>query len=222
VRANTTGLLAVWLEDQQGQILAASGPPELIATLARLERSGASADGSLAIPPLRIGETYAAVFAGVVRNSEGRGVGAVLRAVDFGLIMGSLMDPLGLGETGEVLVGRRSGDRIQLLSPPRLGGPLPEVAENQFPSLGAAIAGLFDFAVTTDYRGKEVLVAYRPVGPNYPGWGLIARMDSAEAYQPVHRLRWVLLVLGGGIMLLASAVLYAGARRFARMMRQRS
>jgi hypothetical protein len=207
VRANTTGMLAIWLEDKPGRILAASGPPDLIATLARAERSEASADGSLAVAPRRIGQTYAAVFAGVVRSSDGRGVAAVLRAVDFGLIMGSLMDPLGLGETGEVLVGRKSDGRIQLLSPPRLGGPLPEVAEEQFPSLGAAIAGQFGFARTTDYRGKEVLVAYRPVGPNYPGWGLIAKIDSIEAYQPVYRLRQLLLVLGFVILVLGLVAL---------------
>ncbi len=220
VRGNATSLLALWLEDRQGRILAASGPPELIATLAREARAGVSADGSLAVPPRRIGESYATVFAGVVRDSDGRSLGAVLRAVDFALVMASLIDPLGLGETGEVLVGLRKGERIELVSPPRLGGPLAEVDQDQFPSLGAAIAGQFDFGRTTDYRGKDVLVAYRPVGSNYPGWGLIAKIDSAEAYEPVARLRQVLLVLGGGILVLGLGASNAIARRFARPIRR--
>jgi hypothetical protein len=140
--------------------------------------------------------------------------------------MGSLMDPPGLGETGEVLVGLKSGERIRLLSPPRLGSPLPEVPEDRFPSLGAAIAGQFDFTRTPDYRGKDVLVASRPVGPNYPGWGLIAKIDSAEAYEPVYRLRRLLLVLGFvipalGLVVLALELAASNviARRFARRAR---
>jgi hypothetical protein len=207
VRANAQGLLALWLEDGEGHIFAGSGPQDLVAALARAKRDRASADGSLAVPPHRIGETYATVFAGLVRNNAGRVLGTVFRAVDFGPVMGSLMDPLGLGETGEVLVVLKNGGRIELLTPPRLGGSLPEVAADQFPALGAAVTEQFGFGRTTDYRGKDVLVAFRPVGPNYPGWGLIAKIDTAEAYEPVYRLRQLLLVSGFVILVVGLVAL---------------
>ena len=66
---------------------------------------------------------------------------------------------------------------------------MSEVAASEFPALSAAIAGQFGFMRTIDYRGQDVLVAYRPVGSGFPGWGLIAKIDSAEAYGPVDRLR---------------------------------
>ena len=59
---------------------------------------------------------------------------------------------------------------------------MTEVSAAEFPSLDAAIAGEFAFRRTTDYRGRDVLVAYRPLGTAYPGWGLIAKIDSDEAY----------------------------------------
>jgi hypothetical protein len=94
------------------------------------------------------------------------------------------------------------------------------VAASQFPSLRAAIAGQFGFTRTVDYRGRNVLVAYRPVGLGYTGWGLIAKLDSAEAYGPVSRLRWLLLALGGAALALGLGASNAIARRFAQPIRR--
>ena len=140
---------------------------------------------------------------------------------DFGPIAGFLTDPHGLGETGEVLVGVDDGDSIRLILPPgrRLASGRGGVRAS-FPSLSAAIAGRFGFMRTIDYRDQDVLVAYRPVGIGYPGWGLIAKIDSAEAYAPVDRLRWLLLALGGVALALGLGASNAIARRFARPIRR--
>src|SRR5262249_23902920 len=82
--------------------------------------------------------------------------------------------------------------------------------------LNAAISGEFDFARTTDYRGRDVLVAYRPLGMGFPNWGLIAKLDTAEAHEPVARLRRLLLAIGGGLLVLGLGASNAIARRFAR------
>jgi hypothetical protein len=95
------------------------------------------------------------------------------------------------------------------------------MASDAFPALREATAGSFDFGPTTDYRGRQVLVACRPVGKGYEGWGLVAKIDAVEAYGPVRRLRSQLLVLGGGIIVLCLGASYAMARRFARRHRQR-
>ncbi len=63
-------------------------------------------------------------------------------------------------------------------------------------------------------------MAYRPVGSKYPGWGLIAKIDSAEAYAPVRRLRGLLLALGGVALALGLGASNAIARRFARPIRR--
>jgi PAS domain S-box-containing protein len=220
VRANTTGVLAIWVEDDVGRIVASSGPADRVAALSRAGRSPSGPEGGLVVPPWRIGETYGAVFAGPVRTGDGRVLGSVLLAADLGPTIASLIDVHGLGATGEVLVGRRSGDRIRLPVSPRLGPPVAEVSAAEFPSLAAATVGQFGFTRTTDYRGRDVLVAYRPLGQGYDDWGLIAKIDSVEAYEPVDRLRRLLLALGGGLLVLGLGASNAIARRVARPIRR--
>ena len=58
------------------------------------------------------------------------------------------------------------------------------------------------------------MAAYRPVGLRFSGWGLVAKIDSAEAYRPVDRLRWLLLGLGGAALALGLGASNAIARRF--------
>src|SRR5262249_6493541 len=96
------------------------------------------------------------------------------------------------------------------------GVQLSEVSVDEFPSLAAASAGEYGFRDTTDYRGREVLVAYRPLGLGYPNWGLIAKVDAAEAYRPVVLLRRLLLGVGGAMLVLGLVASNAIARRFAR------
>ena len=72
----------------------------------------------LAVPPRRIAGLYAAVFCGAVRDDDGRRLGTVCMAADLGAVMTFLGDPHGLGDSGEVLVGWKRGDRIYLPLPP--------------------------------------------------------------------------------------------------------
>ena len=71
---------------------------------------------------------------------------------------------------------------------------------------------------TLDRLGREVLVAFRPVG--YEDWGLVAKMDVDEAYAPVNRLRRLLLAIGGLILALGLAASYLIARQNTRPIRK--
>ena len=70
VQAHATGLLALWIEDRSGRILAANGPERVLAEFSGAERPDPDAKpgGGLAVPPRRIAGTYAAVFSGEVRD----------------------------------------------------------------------------------------------------------------------------------------------------------
>ncbi len=165
-------------------------------------------------------ETFGYVFRSVIRGRDGQVAGAIFMILDFGPIAKFLMDSGGLDETGEVLVGVDEGQSIRLILPSRRPSPVTEVTASEFPALSAAIAGQFGFTRTIDYQGQDVLVAYRPVGLGFAGWGLIAKIDTAEAYAPVDRLRWLLLGLGGAALTLGIAASNAIARRFARPIRR--
>ncbi len=217
VRAHAADVLAVWVEDARGRIVASSGQEQVVSALALAERlaTDATGDGGLVVPPTRIAGTYAAVFAGVIRDESGRVLGTLLLAADLGVVMTFLGDTHGLGDHGEVMVAWRNGDRIHLTMPPRWNNTLRDVAAAEFPALAAASSGKYGFNPAVDYRGEDVLVAYRPVGINYPDWGLLAKVDTADAHEPVARLRRLLLALGGGVLALGLVASNAIARRFA-------
>jgi PAS domain S-box-containing protein len=220
VRSSTSGLLAIWLEDEAAQVIAESGTETLVSEYSALARQRPSGTNGVVVSPRRIGESYAAVFAAEVKAGEGQPLGTVMLLADFGPVAGFLIDPQGLGDTGEVLAGIRRGDTIRLIVPARLGYPWDEVASSALPSLAAASAGRVGFERTKDYRGKDVLVAFRPVGLNYEGWGLVAKIESAEAELPVRRLRSLLLTLGGVALLLGLVASNLIARRFSRPIRR--
>jgi len=219
-RNSTTGYLALWIEDKAGEVLASSGPADLVAEYSRFDRSVAGSDGGLVVSPRRVGSTFGIVFSSVIHGQDGKIVGTAFLLSDFGPIAAFLTDPHGLDETGEVLVGVREGKNIRLVLPTRQVSPTAVVTSSEFPSLDAAIAGRFGSTRTIDYRGQDVLVDYRPVGVGYSGWGLIAKIDAREAYGPVGRLRSWLLTLGAGALALGLAASNAIARRFARPIRR--
>ena len=130
------------------------------------------------------------------------------------------MNTNGLQETGEVQVGIREGGNIRLILPSRRPTPVAEVTARDFPALNAAIDGKFGFERTVDYQDRDVLVAFRPVGRQFASWGLVAKIDSNEAYAPVYRLRAFMLGLGGLSLVLGLGASNAIARRFARPIRR--
>src|SRR5262249_61241602 len=129
--------------------------------------------------------------------------------------MGHLLaDTTGLGQSGEVMVGTRLGEKVRYLLPPLHDPESTEVPLATMPAMAHAIRGHEGFMHTVDYRGVEVLAAYRPVGSQ--GWGIVAKIDVAEAYAPVKRLRLALLALEMAILLVDLVALSVLARRFTR------
>jgi two-component system NtrC family sensor kinase len=219
-RNSTTAYVAVWIEDQAGKVIASSGPEDLVAEYSRLNRFEPGPDGGLVVPPRRVGTTFGMVFSSVIRGQNGKVLGTAFLISDFAPVASFLMDPHRLDETGEVLVGVREGTNIRLILPTRKESRAAVVTASEFPSLDTAIAGQFGSTRTIDYSGQDVLVDYRPVGDGYSGWGLVAKIDTREAYEPVDRLRSWLLVLGGGALALGLAASNAIARQFARPIRR--
>ena len=214
-----TEYLAAWIEDDKGQLIASSGPKNLIAEFAGAKPSTEKPEGGVAAPPRLVDGTFVLPLAAVVRDSNQRVRATIMVLVDFSPTASMLMDPTGLDETGEVLVGARYGDAIHLITPTRglSPGRLPvgKLLASSLPSLAAASRGELGHARTTDYRGENVLVDYRPVGRGYTGWGLIAKIDTSEADAPVRELQWKLSALGGAALVLGLGASNLIARRFA-------
>ncbi len=161
--------------------------------------------------PRRIGETYQSLLTAPIASSEGRFQGVVIVVLDVMPMVNFLANRTGLGESGEVLVGTVHDTKIHLLAPARHDQQLTDIPLGNMPVMEDAIHGRTGFARARDYRGVEVLAAYRPVG--YRDWGLIAKLDVAEAYAPLARLHILVTILEAGILMIGLVLSYLLARR---------
>jgi class 3 adenylate cyclase len=76
------------------------------------------------------------------------------------------------------------------------------------------LAGQTGEAQEYDYRGKFALKAYQPIRIGNFEWGLVAKIDKAEALQGVTQLRNALLLLGAILIPLLTLMSLALARSF--------
>lgn len=96
----------------------------------------------------------------------------------------------GLGKKGEALLVDQRAYAITTLLHPLPDGRTPKPLEHRIEAAPAAAAarGKEGMVQTTDYRGEEVLAAYRHirVTPDW-GWGLVVKRDWAEVVLPLRR-----------------------------------
>lgn len=142
------------------------------------------------------------LLAGPMRSLGGHLIGVIVLQVDMQSLYSHLLNLPGLGKTGEILLGERSGDDIQFITPTRDPSvpvflKIPAGTAYARP-MQAALRGETSAGLSIDYRGKEVLSAWQPV-PKL-GWGLVVKIDTAEAFAAIRRLE----MLGLGVMALGA------------------
>ncbi|MHA3021427.1 adenylate/guanylate cyclase domain-containing protein [Mycobacterium sp. BMJ-28] len=150
----------------------------------------------------------------------------------------------GMGKTGETyIVGpddlMRSDSRLFLEDPEAFkrdvidGGTPPDVAQDSIRQHGTtlvqpvggeathqALRGDRGTLITRDYLGHETLQAYGPV--DVPGlhWGVIAKIDTAEAFAPVSAFTRTLVLSTAAIIFVVSIAALLLARLFIRPIRR--
>jgi len=217
ILADSDDFLAVRLEDDRGEALAESGSREALAAFSpgRGPELDLEGDDPLATFPKPVGSTQAALFGADLHDRDGTRIGWLFAAVDLGQIAREASDAQWLGQTGELLVGVRERNGVRLLFPPRRD---PErrrwFPRSELPTMMAAIQGERGLARGIDHLDQEVLEAYRPVG--YGDWGMVVKIDAAEAYAPIARLRRLMAAIGGAILAAGLGASYLLARRHAR------
>ena len=209
---STEDFLAILITDADGQVVTATADAYLgqdrSAELAFIEgQHRAFVD----LPRWR-GSGYQTFLSGPAIANNGRALGVVMVDLRLDRFEQLLRDVTALGETGEVLVGTRRADQVRYLLPPRHAPQTTTMALTSVPAMAAALQGQVGFIQTIDYRETDVLAVYQPVG--YQDWGMVAKIDVAEAYTPIERLRFTLLSIGGVILLLGLAAASVLARRF--------
>jgi len=116
-----------------------------------------------------------------------------------------ITDSTGMGNTGEILLSRKVGNSIRILSPLRHGNiqVLSKVmvyGDPHFLSVQkASMASVSDYGYDIDYRNQEIL-AYWTYIPNV-NWGLVIKKDLEEINHDLDKLSYTFIQFG--ILILA-------------------
>jgi HAMP domain-containing protein len=150
------------------------------------------------------------VIATPIRDDSNTEIGVLAARLDLKRFFRLINDFTGLGKTGETMVGKRIKDEIVFMAPTRHDddaalnrtiAPDSEVAQE----VRDAARGGSGSGVVSDYRGVRVYAAWYGV-PSLE-WGLIAKIDHAEAVAPLAAARYRILALAllvAGLVVLAS------------------
>ena len=125
-------------------------------------------------------------------------VGAAVFEIDMAPIYKLIQDTTGLGVTGETLIAKKMGDGALFLNPLRHdpNAALQRKAvfgEKRAITIQQALTGKDGIGVSVDYRGKKVLAAWRYLPSLH--WGMVAKIDASEAFEPVAALRGFVIIL---------------------------
>jgi signal transduction histidine kinase len=142
-------------------------------------------------------------------------IGTIAFEVDMSTIYRFLQDATGLGDTGEVLLGKKKGNEVVYLNPLRHE---PDAALKKRIPLGGERGGPIQEAVQggkgasrlPDYRGKDVIAAWRYI-PSLE-WGMVAKIDAEEAFADATKLMNLVLVIVVIVFLLCGVIAFSIAQ----------
>ena len=205
--------------DADGRVVAATDDRFLAADYADEGAFLAGREELFVGAPQREGDNLIVHVAGPAVTAMNRRF-VVLARADAAPLIQLVGDGSDLGRTGETQLVQHSETSVELLLPSRLGAVTGDRLTSNvsngddLPLRGQIAAGKTGFLRARDRRGVPVLAVYEPVG--YRDWGMIAKIDSAEADEPLWRLgRWT--IIPATIVLLLGAVgSYVLARHFTR------
>ena len=209
-------LVSAILADQSGHVQIASNAAVPGASVAGDPDFQSGLTGPHIGQPRGVGDHFEVVLSAPVEDfaTPRATAGVLMLTVLATPLAEALLDNTGLGETGEAMLGVREGAQIRYLFPPRHGDGALTLPAASAPAMSAAINGRQRLTHNRDYRGHPVIAAERPIGTG--GWGLVVKLDEAEAYAPIDRALRYGFALGAIIALIWLAAAWALARGFTR------
>lgn len=146
---------------------------------------------------------------------DGTFIGIIAFEIDMASIYKLIQDVTGLGATGEILVGKKIGNEAIYLNPLRHD---PKTALKKTISMGGALGGPIQEAAQgrkgtgqlIDYRGKNVIAAWRYI-PSLD-WGMVAKIDTEEAFADIINLRNVVIIILFIVFVLCSIIAFSIAQ----------
>jgi diguanylate cyclase (GGDEF)-like protein len=132
-------------------------------------------------------------------------IGVIAFELETGHLFAMLRDSTGLGKTGETLIGKKIGDAVVFLNPLRHDADATlkrtvKLGATAFTPIERAATGMNGTGLAIDYRDREVLAVWRYI-PSLK-WGIVTKIDAAEAFAAISELRRDMLTAGTLAMVL--------------------
>ncbi len=151
-------------------------------------------------------------------NLDGFFSGVIVFEVDTTAMYEIIQDVTSLGKTGEVLIGKKEGNQVIFLTPLKFD---PNAALKRTADIGGqlalpmqqAVGGKTGAGSLIDYRGQNVVAAWRHI-PSL-NWGLVAKIDTEEAFIEVTKLRNLAMIILAIVVVLSGVTAYSIARSIA-------
>lgn len=146
-----------------------------------------------------------------------RGLAVIIMEIDTDdFVKPMLYTGGGLGQSGEIVLVNHEAKTLMSLRYPLADGMTARVLEDTIAMKGTSLAlrGKEGITISQDYRGVEVLAAYRHirVTPDI-GWGMIVKQDRSEVFGPLRqRLFYAFLIGLVGIMVVVAATVLITSR----------
>lgn len=146
-------------------------------------------------------------------------MGVLIIETNPGNILSITNDYAGLGETGEVSLGKRYGDSIVYLTPLRFDRNAAlkrkiAITDTSFAMIKAVSRKEGLIPEVIDYLGDEVIAVTRHIPES--DWGMVVKITEREAMLPVYGLRNALVLFNLGAFVLAVIVSLIAGNYFAK------
>jgi signal transduction histidine kinase len=148
---------------------------------------------------------------------DGSVIAVAVIVSDAGNLISAVKDTHAFGQTSETVLLRKQDNGTQFIVPLKFH---PDAALASAPVSGSQLPGFESldgtegtFTDLVDYRGESVVAATRYI--DGPGWGLVVKVDKAEAYYPLDNIRNLSLVLGAVVAAAAVATSFLLSRSIA-------
>lgn len=169
-----------------------------------------------------ITEELTMVISSPIRQADHELIGVLAARVNLRRFFRLLNDVTGMGTSGEIVVGKKIEGVVVLMAPTRHDA---QAALQRSVQLGAdyaiplqeAARGFEGKGVRMDYRRIETLASWQPILSL--GWGLVAKIDYAEAMSDVQAVRLQFAFLAVALLMVVIIAAFVVSRELVRPLR---
>ncbi|MTV50693.1 response regulator [Heliobacillus mobilis] len=181
----STGVVGITRFDAQGRLVAQIGLPLLEGE--QLFPKDLTENTQIGNPIIQAGVGPLLVVSGAIIGTQGELLGVDKVIFTLNELAYIAADNAGLGQSGEMLLGRVLDDQGALFFPPkktdRIKGSEVSLSSEIGQAMQKAVAGETGVLVPEDHNRSHDIISYGPIEGT--SWAILVRMDAEELYVPV-------------------------------------